>query len=208
VSQGCLFAGIIMSHLHNREVLLGVSGGVAAFKAADLCSRLVQLGAKVTVIMTESAHQFIGATTFEALTGRPVYSHAFEAREHYQGEHIGLARRAQIVVIAPATAQTIARLANGMADDLLSTTVLVTTAPIIVAPAMNCDMWAKPAVQRNMNQLVTDGFHVVGPEEGWLSCGQIGAGRMADPGLILKTMEDVIVDDGSSPQSRDESKTG
>ena len=191
-----------MSQIHNREVLLGVTGGVAAYKAADLCSRLMQLGAKVTVIMTESAHQFIGATTFEALTGRPVYSHAFEAREHYQGEHIGLARRAQLVVIAPVTAQTIARLAHGMADDLLSTTVLVTMAPVILAPAMNCDMWAKPAVQRNMKQLIADGYHIVGPEEGWLSCGQVGTGRMADPALILKTMENVIADDGNNPRSR------
>ncbi len=180
------------SQLCDREILLGVSGGVAAYKAADLCSRLVQLGAKVTVIMTESAHQFIGATTFEALTGRPVYSHAFKAQEHFQGEHIGLARRARLVVVAPATAQTIARLAHGMADDLLSTTVLVTTAPVIVAPAMNCDMWAKPAVQRNVTQLVSDGYHIVGPDEGWLSCGQVGAGRMADPGVIVQVMERVL----------------
>jgi len=175
--------------LHSREILLGVAGGVAAYKAADLCSRLVQRGAKVTVIMTESAYQFIGATTFEALTGRPVYSNAFEAREHFQGEHIGLARRADLTVIAPATAQTIARLAHGLADDLLSTTVLVTTAPVIVAPAMNCDMWAKAAVQRNVGQLQQDGYHMVGPEEGWLSCGQVGAGRMADPGQIVKAIE-------------------
>ena len=180
------------SQLCDREILLGVSGGVAAYKAADLCSRLVQLGAKVTVIMTESAHQFIGATTFEALTGRPVYSHAFQAQEHFQGEHIGLARRARIVVVAPATAQTIARLAHGMADDLLSTTVLVTTAPVIVAPAMNCDMWAKPAVQRNVTQLVSDGYHIVGPDEGWLSCGQVGAGRMSDPGVIVQEIERLL----------------
>ncbi len=184
--------------LHNREILLGVSGGVAAYKAADLCSRLVQRGAKVTVIMTESAHQFIGARTFEALTGRPVYSHAFEAREHFQGEHIGLAKRAELTVIAPATAQTIARLAHGMADDLLSTTVLVTTAPVIVAPAMNCDMWAKAAVQRNVAQLKEDGYRLVGPEEGWLSCGQVGAGRMADPGQIVTVVEQTL-SSGSGP---------
>jgi len=178
--------------LQHREILLGVSGGVAAYKAADLCSRLVQRGAKVTVIMTESAHQFIGATTFEALTGRPVYCHAFEAKEHFQGEHIGLARRAELTVIAPATAQTMARLAHGMADDLLSTTVLVTTAPVLIAPAMNCDMWAKPAVQRNVSQLVEDGYHLVGPEEGWLSCGQVGSGRMADPGSILMSIERLL----------------
>jgi phosphopantothenoylcysteine decarboxylase/phosphopantothenate--cysteine ligase len=179
--------------LQHREILLGVSGGVAAYKAADLCSRLVQRGAKVTVIMTESAHQFIGATTFEALTGRPVYSHAFEAKEHFQGEHIGLARRATLMVIAPATAQTLARLAHGMADDLLSTAALVTTAPILIAPAMNCEMWAKPAVQRNVNQLKADGYHIVGPDEGWLSCGQIGSGRMSDPAAIVQSMEKIVL---------------
>jgi phosphopantothenoylcysteine decarboxylase len=176
----------------NRELLLGVTGGVAAYKAADLCSRLVQRGAKVTVIMTESAHHFIGATTFEALTGRPVYTDAFRANEHFQGEHIGLARRAELVVIAPATAQSIARLAHGLADDLLSTTVLVTTAPVLVAPAMNCDMWAKPSVQRNVNQILEDGMNLIGPEEGWLSCGLTGPGRMADPGRILAQIEALL----------------
>ena len=184
-------------YLANREILLGVSGGVAAYKAADLCSRLVQSGARVSVIMTASAHQFIGATTFEALTGRPVNSHAFQPQEHFQGEHIGLARRAQLVVIAPATAQTIARLAQGMADDLLSTTLLVSTAPAIIAPAMNCDMWAKAAVQRNVEQLKNDGYHFVGPEEGWLSCGQVGSGRMADPGRIVQAMEAMLAGAGA-----------
>lgn len=187
--------------LQNREIVLGVSGGVAAYKAADLCSRLIQRGAKISVIMTESAHQFIGATTFEALTGRPVYSHAFEAKEHFQGEHIGLARRASLVVIAPATAQTIARLAHGMADDLLSTTVLVATVPVLIAPAMNCDMWAKPAVQRNVAQLTADGLQLVGPEEGWLSCGQMGAGRMADPGKILICIEQILSGDQGKTQN-------
>ncbi len=189
-------------HFQHLEILLGVSGGVAAYKAADLCSRLVQRGAKVSVIMTESAHQFIGARTFEALTGRPVYSHAFEAKEHFQGEHIGLARRADLTIIAPATAQTIARLAQGMADDLLSTTVLVTTSPVLIAPAMNCDMWAKPAVQRNVTQLKDDGYLIVGPEEGWLSCGQVGAGRMADPGIILKSIESLLSSRDSEPKTK------
>ena len=178
-----------MSPLNNKEVLLGVTGGVAGYKSADLCSKLVQKGARVSVIMTESAHQFIGPTTFEALTRRPVNSAPFEANEHFQGEHIGLAQRADIVIVAPATAATIARIAHGMSDDLLSTTLLVTTAPIFVAPAMNCEMWAKPTVQRNVNQLKEDGLHIIAPEEGWLSCGQVGAGRMASPGSILTQLE-------------------
>lgn len=175
--------------LQDREILLGVTGGVAAYKAAELCSRLVQQKARVTVIMTESAHRFIGRTTFEALTSRPVLSDPFEAQEHFQGEHIGLGQKAQLMIIAPATAQTIARLAHGMADDLLSTTALVATCPILVAPAMNCDMWAKPAVQRNVQQLKHDGFIVIDPEEGWLSCGKIGMGRMAAPATIFASIE-------------------
>lgn len=180
------------STFSGKEVLLGVCGGVAAYKAAELCSRLVQSGARVSVIMTESARQFIGAVTFEALTNRPVYSHPFQAAEHYQGEHIGLARRASLMIIAPATAQTLARLAHGMADDLMSTTALVMTAPILLAPAMNCDMWNKPAVQRNLQQLQDDGFHLVGPNEGWLSCGQLGPGRMAEPREILAVAEALL----------------
>lgn len=178
-----------MSALKNKEILLGVTGGIAAYKAADLCSQLVQKEARVSVIMTESAHQFIGPTTFEALTNRPVNSDPFVANEHFQGEHIGLARRAQAVIVAPATASSIARFAHGFSDDLLSTTLLATTAPVFVAPAMNCDMWAKPPVQRNVNQLIEDGVQIIAPEEGWLSCGQIGAGRMAAPPSIVKVLE-------------------
>lgn len=175
--------------LSGREILLAVSGGVAAYKAADLCSRLVQSAAQVTVVMTESAHQFIGATTFEALTRRPVHTKPFVAHEHFQGEHIGLARRADVIVIAPATAQTLARLAHGFADDLLSTTVLAATVKVLIAPAMNCEMWAQPAVQRNVRQLREDGRVIIDPAEGWLSCGQIGAGRMAEPQQILHVIQ-------------------
>ncbi|MEZ6042926.1 MAG: flavoprotein [Planctomycetaceae bacterium] len=180
------------SPLEGREVLLGVTGGIAAFKAADLCSQLVQQRANVSVIMTESAKQFIGAVTFEGLTQRPVHHGPFLAIEHFQGEHIGLARRAELFIIAPCTAQTIARLAHGFADDLLSTTVLAATCPLIVAPAMNCDMWAKASVQRNVNQLRQDGTVIVDPEEGWLSCGVIGAGRMASPATILSRAEECL----------------
>ena len=178
-----------MSPLTDLEILLGVTGGVAAYKAADLCSKLVQCGAHVSVIMTQSAEQFIGRTTFEALTRRPVHSDPFEPNEHFQGEHIGLAQRASAVIVAPATAQTIARFAHGFSDDLLATTLLVTTAPVFVAPAMNCDMWAKASVQRNVAQIVSDGMHIIGPEEGWLSCGQVGAGRMAAPETILNCLK-------------------
>jgi len=170
------------------EVLLGVCGGIAAYKSADLCSKLVQANARVSVIMTPSAHSFVGATTFEALTNRPVCTKPFDANGMYRGAHIELAQRADLVVVAPATAATMARMAQGLADDLLTTTLLATTAPVWIAPAMNCDMWAKPAVQRNANQLREDGVTLIDPEDGWLSCGQVGAGRMANPIVILKTL--------------------
>lgn len=176
-----------------REIVLGVTGGIAAYKAADLCSKLVQAGHAVTAVMTEAAERFIGATTFEALTGRPVHRGMFSPQEGFhQGEHIGLARRAELAVIAPASADFLAKLANGFADDLLSTLVLATTAPILVAPAMNCEMWAKPAVQRNVAQLKADGVHLVDPGSGWLSCGQVGQGRMAEPAEIQAAIEGLL----------------
>jgi phosphopantothenoylcysteine decarboxylase len=174
--------------MKNREILLGVTGGIAAYKAADLCSKLVQSGAAVTVVMTEAARQFIGPTTFEALTGRPVYHEAFRPVEHFRGEHIGLAQRANLMIVAPATANYLAEVAGGFAHDLLSTLTLTITCPLLLAPAMNCEMWAKPAVQRNVTQLRADGVHFVEPGTGWLSCGQIGAGRMAEPTEIIEAI--------------------
>ena len=178
-----------MNTLDGREILLGVTGGIAAYKAAELTSRLVQAGAKVSVVLTPAGTQFIGATTFEALTGRPVHQHGFQPSEHYQGEHIGLAIRAELFVVAPATADYIAKVSHGFADDLLSTLALTVTCPALFAPAMNADMWAKPAVRRNIEQLREDGVHLVDPGTGWLSCGQVGPGRMAEPGDILDRIE-------------------
>jgi phosphopantothenoylcysteine decarboxylase/phosphopantothenate--cysteine ligase len=172
--------------LQGREILLGVTGGIAAYKAADLASKLVQGGARVSVVMTRSARRFIGRTTFEALTNRPVHTSMFSPREHPLGEHIGLARRAELLVVAPATADCMARFAHGLADDLLTTLYLAFTGPVLAAPAMNADMWAKPAVQRNIKQLRSDGVHFVEPGEGWLSCGTLGPGRMAEPAEILE----------------------
>ena len=171
--------------MQHKELLVGVSGGIAAYKAADLVSKLVQAGASVSVILTRAGRQFIGPTTFEALTGRSVYSDLFSPREHFRGEHIGLAQRADLLCIAPATADMLAKLAHGIADDLLSTVALAVTSPILLAPAMNCEMWSKPSVQRNVAQLRLDGMLIIEPEEGWLSCGQVGAGRMAAPERIL-----------------------
>ncbi len=178
--------------MQGREILLAVTGGVAAYKSADLTSKLVQAGAHVTVVMTRAARRFIGATTFEALTGRPVYRDMFRPREHHIGEHIGLARRAELYVIAPCTADMIGKLAHGLADDLASTLALSVTCPVVIAPAMNNEMWAKPSVQRNVSQLREDGLHIVGPAEGWLSCQNIGPGRMSEPAQILETIRELL----------------
>ncbi|MCA8996217.1 MAG: phosphopantothenoylcysteine decarboxylase [Planctomycetaceae bacterium] len=177
------------SSLKNKEILIGVCGGVAAYKTADLVSKLRQVGAQVSVVMTEAAGAFIGKTTFEALTNRPVYSELFSPREHFLGEHIGLARRAEAFVIAPATANVIGSLAHGLADDLLTTLAMAVTCPVLVAPAMNNEMWSKPAVQRNIDQLQSDGITIVGPGTGWLSCQSLGPGRMADPAEIQAAIE-------------------
>ncbi|MCA9078473.1 MAG: phosphopantothenoylcysteine decarboxylase [Planctomycetaceae bacterium] len=178
--------------MKDREVLLGVSGGIAAYKAADLTSKLVQSGAKVTAVLTPAATRFIGATTFEALTGRGVLTGMFEPREHFIGEHIGLARLADVFVIAPATADMLAKLALGLADDLVSTLALSVTCPKLVAPAMNNEMWSKPPVQRNVEQLRNDGWEIVGPGSGWLSCGNVGPGRMAEPAEILERVKSAL----------------
>jgi len=178
--------------MRGAEILLGVTGGIAAYKSAELTSRLVQSGAAVSVVMTRSAHRFIGETTFEALTNRPVHSRLFAPREHPLGEHIGLARRAQLLVVAPASADCLAKFAHGLADDLLSTLYLAFTGPVLAAPAMNNDMWAKPAVQRNLAQLKSDGVQFVEPGEGWLSCGTTGPGRMAEPDEIFERIGQLL----------------
>jgi len=174
--------------LDSRELVIGVTGGIAAYKTAALVSGLVQKGARVTVVMTEAARQFVGASTFEALTSRPVVTQTFHDADYPLGAHISLAERGALLCVAPATANFLAKTAHGLADDLLSTLVLSFTGPIVVAPAMNCEMWEKPAVARNVVTLRQDGFVMVDPEEGWLSCRRRGVGRMAAPERIQQVI--------------------
>ncbi len=169
-------------------MIIGVTGGVAAYKTAGLVSTLVQQSAKITVVMTDAARQFVGAATFSALTGRPVADKSFNAQSYPLGAHIELARQAELLCIAPATADFLGKAAHGIADDLLTTLYLSFTGPVLMAPAMNCEMWQKPSVQRNVARLTEDGVHFVGPGEGWLSCRTRGAGRMAEPGEILAAL--------------------
>lgn len=178
--------------MNNRDIVLGVSGGIAAFKAAALASKLVQAGAGVSVVMTHAATLFVGEATFAALTGRPVWTDGFEASRSPLGPHIDLAERADLLCVAPATANFLAKAAHGLADDLLSTLYLSFPGPVLLAPAMNSDMWAKPAVQRNVAQLKEDGVSFVDPDEGWLSCRRTGPGRMAEVEAILAAIEQEV----------------
>lgn len=164
-----------------RRILLALSGGIAAYKSAELARRFTKAGCEVQVVMTDSALRFIGAQTFQALTGKPVRSSLWdEAAEAAMG-HIELARWPDAIVIAPATANTLAKIAHGFADDLLTTLVLATDKPIFVAPAMNRLMWANAATQANMATLRGRGFQVIGPGSGAQACGEIGEGRVAEP---------------------------
>jgi phosphopantothenoylcysteine decarboxylase/phosphopantothenate--cysteine ligase len=172
-----------------KEIIIAVSGGVAAYKAAALVSQLAQQGHRVRVVMTESAQAFIGKATFAALTGNPVASKIFDSRFPL-GAHIELARSADLLCVAPATANFMAKAALGTADDLLSTLYLCFTGPVLIAPAMNCEMWEKPAVQRNCQQLTRDGVQFIDPQEGWLSCRTRGIGRMAAPEEIADAIND------------------
>jgi phosphopantothenoylcysteine decarboxylase len=178
--------------MNGREIVVGVTGGVAAFKTAALVSQLVQSGAGVTVVMTAAAERFVGRATFAALTGRPVAREAFDEGQFPLGAHIELAEQAGLLVVAPASADFLAKAAHGLADDLLSTLYLAFSGPVLMAPAMNTAMWEKAAVQRNIKQLRADGVQFVEPGSGWLSCRQVGAGRMAEPDVILESIHGLL----------------
>jgi phosphopantothenoylcysteine decarboxylase/phosphopantothenate--cysteine ligase len=175
--------------LQGKRIVLGVTGGIAAYKAAELVRLLGKQGAEVQVAMTEGATHFVTATTFQALSGKPVYLDQWDARMPNAMAHIDLSRQADLILVAPASADFLARIAHGMADDLLATMVLARDCPLLVAPAMNRQMWENPATQRNVVQLVADGVLILGPACGEQACGEVGAGRMLEPEEIL---EDVI----------------
>ena len=175
----------------SRELIIGVSGGIAAYKTAALVSSLVQNGHSVSVVMTRAARKFIGPATFRALTNRPVVTDQFDSR-FALGAHIELAEKAELVCVAPASADLLAKAACGLADDVLSTLLLSFTGPVLLAPAMNTAMWEKPAVQRSVATLRNDGFHFVDPQEGWQSCRRVGMGRMAEPAEIQASIERLL----------------
>jgi phosphopantothenoylcysteine decarboxylase/phosphopantothenate--cysteine ligase len=169
-----------MDAFAGKRIVLGVTGGVAAYKAAELVRLLVKAGAQVDVVLTKAGSEFIGAATFQALTGRPVWQLLWDERMDNVMAHIDLTRGATAVLVVPATAHFLARLAHGLADDLLTTLCLARDCPLLVAPAMNRQMWENPATQRNMMQLRVDGIKVLGPASGEQACGEVGDGRMLE----------------------------
>ncbi|OQY05474.1 MAG: hypothetical protein B6I25_05570 [Planctomycetales bacterium 4572_13] len=176
------------------KILLGVSGGIAAYKAADLASKLTAAGAVVRTIMTESARELIGPATFKAVTGQPVYTSLWQGAEDFKIGHIQTANWANAVIVAPATANIIGKVANGICDNLLSTTLCACwNKPVLLAPAMNNKMWTHPIVQRNISVL-TDHlkFKMCGPESGRLACGTEGIGRMTEPADILEALAKLL----------------
>jgi phosphopantothenoylcysteine decarboxylase/phosphopantothenate--cysteine ligase len=177
-----------MDDLHGKRIVLGLTGGIACFKAAELCRSLVKAGAKVQVVMTEAAAQFITPVTMQALSGQPVYSSQWDAREGNNMAHINLSREADAILIAPASADFMAKLIHGKADELLSLMCLarpLQSVPLILAPAMNREMWAHPATQRNVVQLKSDGAHVLDVGQGDQACGETGDGRMLEAEEIV-----------------------
>ncbi|OGN96171.1 MAG: phosphopantothenoylcysteine decarboxylase [Chloroflexi bacterium RBG_13_51_36] len=178
--------------LRNKTIVLGITGGIAAYKAAEIASQLTQTGANVNVIMTEEALQFISPVTFRALAGRPVVTEMFDLASEFSIEHVSLAKAADIVVIAPATANIIAKLAAGIADDILCCTVLATEAPVLIAPAMETNMYTNPITRDNLAKLKARGFVIVDPATGWLASGREGLGRLADINDIIGSIRQVL----------------
>lgn len=174
--------------LTGRHVVMGVTGGIAAYKACEVVSRLKKLGADVDVIMTENAARLVAPLTFETLSARPVSVDTFARMASWDVRHISLAQKADVMLVAPATANLMAKLACGIADDMLTTTLLATKAPIVLAPAMNTGMWTAEATQQNLRTLLARGVRTVGPDSGRLACGDSGAGRMSEPESIVEAV--------------------
>lgn len=174
--------------LQGKSIVLGVTGGIAAYKAAELVRLLRKQGADVQVAMTEGATHFVTPTTFQALSGKPVFTDQWDARMPNAMAHIDLSRQADCILVAPASADFLARAVQGQADDLLATMVLARDCPLLVAPAMNRQMWENPATRRNVAQLLADGVSILGPDSGEQACGEVGAGRMMEPEEIVESM--------------------
>ena len=177
--------------LQGKNVVLGVTGGIAAYKACEIISGLKKLGANIDVIMTKSATEFITPYTFQSLTGNSVCVDMFETPKYWDMEHISLAQKSDILLVAPATANIIGKVALGIADDMLSTTIMASNKPVVFAPAMNTKMYENPVVQKNMETLIARGYHIIPPKGGMLACGDEGQGKLQDVEIILQELQKI-----------------
>ncbi|MGB7156956.1 MAG: flavoprotein [Tepidisphaeraceae bacterium] len=189
----------VQPKLKGREIIVGVCGGIAAYKVADVVSKLVQLGAGVSVVMTAEAQKFVTPLTFEALSGRKVRTSAFEQSDPGDTQHIGLTERADLMLIAPATNNLIAKVAHGLTDDLVSLMICAAACPVAFAPSMNHRMWDHPVAQENVAKLTQIGYRFIGPESGWLACRNVGAGRLSEPQKIIDEIVRMLTLPGALP---------
>ncbi len=182
---------VLAPSVKGRRIVIGVTGGIAAYKTCTVVSRLAQAGAQVTVLMTENATKFVTPLTFQALSANPVYTSAWEHVESKDPQHVSLARDAALVLIAPCTMDCMAKLAHGMTDDIVALVLSATDrrkTPVLLAPSMNDAMWNQPSTRRNLQTLIADGFEMVGPGEGWQACRTNGTGRMSEPEVLLEAV--------------------
>ena len=192
-------AAPVQPRLKGREIIVGVCGGIAAYKVADVVSKLVQLGAGVTVCMTAEAQQFITPLTFEALSGRKVRTGTFDLVDTSDPQHIGLTERADLMLVAPATGNIIAKVAHGLCDDLVSLMVSAAACPVVFAPAMNHRMWDHPIAQENVAKLAAFGYRFIGPDAGWLACRNVGPGRLSEPQKIIDEVVKMLTQPTAMP---------
>jgi len=185
-------ASITPTTLEGKEIILAICGGIAAYKVADLVSKLVQRGAGVSIVMTDAAQKFVTPLTFQALSGRPVRTSTWELLDSSDPQHISLTEQSDLLLVAPATADMIARVAHGLCDDLVSTMIAAAACPVVFAPAMNNRMWDNPINQENVTKLQKLGYVFIGPEEGWLACRNVGAGRLTEPMAILEKVIELL----------------
>jgi phosphopantothenoylcysteine decarboxylase/phosphopantothenate--cysteine ligase len=192
--------------LKGREIIVAVCGGIAAYKVADVVSKLVQRGAGVSVVMTDDAQRFIAPLTFQALSGRVVRTSTFDLPDSSDPQHISLSERADLMLVAPATANIIAKVAHGICDDLVSLMICAAACPVVFAPAMNDRMWANPIAQENVAKLKSHGYRFIGPEAGWLACRNVGAGRLSEPAAIVEDVMQFLAH-SSLPSSPEDGRT-
>jgi phosphopantothenoylcysteine decarboxylase/phosphopantothenate--cysteine ligase len=188
--------------LNGREIIVAVCGGIAAYKVADVVSKLVQRGAGVSVVMTPDAQRFVTPLTFQALSGRAVRTSTFDLPDSSDPQHISLTERADLLLVAPATANVIAKVAHGICDELVSLMIAAAACPVLFAPAMNDRMWANPIAQENVAKLKNLGYRFIGPEAGWLACRNVGAGRLSEPGTIVEEVVRMLEETAGVKQSR------